>query len=252
MKGIKGIILDIDGVLKLRGRVYPGAIETIEALRDKGLILRFLTNSTMKSRRCCTKRLRQAGFWLADDEVITASYAAAAYLWERGASSCWVLVDGNGIEEFVGLAQDSENPEYVVIGDNRSKFNFEHLNQVLRVLLGGSKLIAMQGELLDRSIGEIELNVGSWVGMLERAAGIEAIYLGKPNTYVYQLTLNAMNLAKDQVIMVGDQVGTDIKGARDFGIRSILLRTGEFREEEMDNVEPDFIFDSIQEVLSLF
>jgi ribonucleotide monophosphatase NagD (HAD superfamily) len=56
MKGTKGVILDIDGVLELRGQVYPGAIETVEALRQKGLQLRFLTNSTMKSRILDSRR----------------------------------------------------------------------------------------------------------------------------------------------------------------------------------------------------
>lgn len=252
MKGIKGIILDIDGVLELRGRVYPGAIETVEALRERDLALRFLTNSTMKSRASCAEKLRGVGFRVASNEVITASYAAATYLWEQEASSCWVLVDGEGIDEFEGLVQDTTNPEYVVIGDNRSQYSFERLNRALRLLLNGSKLVAMQGELLDQSIGETELNVGSWAGMLERAAGIKATYLGKPNPYVFQLTLNTLRLAKDQVVMVGDQVDTDIKGAQEFGIRSILLRTGEFREGELSIVEPDLICDSIPEVLELF
>jgi HAD superfamily hydrolase (TIGR01450 family) len=162
------------------------------------------------------------------------------------------LVDGEGMDEFEDWVQDTTAPEYVVIGDNRSQFAFEHLNRALRHLLNGSKLVAMQGELLGNSIGQTELNVGSWVGMLERAARIEATYLGKPSPYVFQLTLATMNLGKDQVVVIGDQVGTDIKGARDTGIRSILLRTGEFREQDLGLAAPDFVCDSIQEVLAFF
>jgi ribonucleotide monophosphatase NagD (HAD superfamily) len=47
MKGVKGVIFDVDGVLKFRGQVYPGAIQVVNHLREKGLILRFLTNSTL-------------------------------------------------------------------------------------------------------------------------------------------------------------------------------------------------------------
>ncbi len=252
MNGIKGVIFDIDGVLEFQGQVYPGAVDTVAALRDRGLVLRFLTNSTMKSRRSAAERLRREGFSLSDDEVITASYAAAAYLAEQQPRSCWVMVDGEGMDEFVNFDQDPLDPEYIVLGDNRSRFNFEYLSQALWLLLSGSKLIVMQPELIDKSQGQTELNVGAWGRMLEQAAGIEATYLGKPSPYVFELTLRTMDLAKHQVVVVGDQLGTDIKGANDFGIRSILLRTGEFRQRGLGTAAPDFVLDSIQELLTLF
>ena len=249
---IRGVIFDIDGVLEFQGKVYPGAIETIDLLRDKGIVLRFLTNSTLKSRKSCAGRLRASGFNIFDEEVITASYATAKYLEGLKPISCWIMVDREGSNEFVGFYQDTENPEYIVIGDNRSKFNFEHLNKALRFLLNGAKLIGMQAELIDSSMGEVELNVGSWVGMLERASGVKATYIGKPNPYVFELTLQTMGLNKSGVIMVGDRVSTDVTGAREFGIKSVLLRTGEFNEIDLDcDVEPDFIFDAIGDLLTI-
>ena len=249
---VRGVIFDIDGVLEFQGEVYPDAIETIDLLRDQGIVLRFLTNSTLKSRTSCAGRLRESGFTIFEEEVITASYATARYLEKLKPMSCWVMVDREGSDEFVGFFQDTENPEYIVIGDNRSRFDFEHMNQVLRLLLNGAILIGMQSELIDSSMDEVELNVGSWVGMLERASGVEATYIGKPNPYVFELTLRTMDLEKREVIMVGDRVSTDVRGAKEFGIRSLLLRTGEFREEDLDSdVKPDFIFDAIGDVLTI-
>jgi len=251
-ENIRGFIFDVDGVLEFQGEVYPGAIETIDLLRDKGIVLRFLTNSTLKSRASCAGRLRESGFKIFDQEVITASYATARYLDRLKPSSCWIMVEREGSNEFLGFNQDTENPEYIVIGDNRSIFDFEHLNRALRLLLKGAKLIGMQSELIDSSMGEVELNVGSWVGMLERASGVKATYIGKPNPYVFELTLKKMGLNKSEVIMVGDRVSTDVRGAKEFGIRSLLLRTGEFNEEDLDcDVEPDFIFDTISDLLTI-
>jgi len=251
-ENIRGFIFDVDGVLEFQGEVYPGAIETIDLLRDKGIVLRFLTNSTLKSRASCAGRLRESGFKIFDQEVITASYATARYLDRLKPSSCWIMVEREGSNEFLGFNQDTENPEYIVIGDNRSIFDFEHLNRALRLLLKGAKLIGMQSELIDSSMGEVELNVGSWVGMLERSSGVKATYIGKPNPYVFELTLKKMGLNKSEVIMVGDRVSTDVRGAKEFGIRSLLLRTGEFNEEDLDcDVEPDFIFDTISDLLTI-
>ena len=249
---LRGVIFDIDGVLEFQGEVYPGAIETLDLLRNQGIVLRFLTNSTLKSRTSCAGRLRESGFKIFDEEVITASYATARYLDGLKPMSCWIMVEREGSNEFIGFYQDPENPEYIVIGDNRSRFDFEHLNKALRLLLNGAKLIGMQSELIDSSMGEIELNVGSWVGMLERASGVKATYIGKPNPYVFELTLQTMGLDKSEVIMVGDRISTDVRGANEFGLRSLLLKTGEFKHEDLDsNIKPDFVFDTIKDLLTI-
>ena len=247
---IKGVIFDIDGVLVYQGNVYPEAIRTIETLRERGKTIRFLTNSTLKSRKSCAAKLNNQGFMISDDEVITASYATAVYLMEKNPRSCWVMQEGEGLDEFKGFRQDTVDPEYIVIGDNRSNFDFDHLNKALRLLLKGSNLIGMQNERTDTSMGEPELNVGSWVNMLELASGVKATYIGKPSRYAFDLTLKSMGLKKDEVVMVGDSILSDVAGAKAMGMTSILIKTGEFDEKKLDgSVEPDYVIDSISEVL---
>ena len=252
MKEKKGVIFDIDGVLEFQGTVYLGAIDTIYGLRKQGKMLRFLTNSTLKSRVSCAEKLRRKGFQISSDEVITASYATAQYLQALHPRSCWVMAEREGIHEFQEFRHDTEEPEYIVIGDNRSRFDFDHLNHALRLLLKGAKLIGMQGELLDNSMGAPELNVGSWVSMLARASGVVATYIGKPNSYVFELALSTMNLQKHEVVIVGDRLSTDVLGAREFGISSILVKTGEFNEEDLkSDIQPDMICNSIRDVLEI-
>ncbi len=247
---IKGIIFDIDGVLEFQGKICDGAIETINSLRNKGIVLRFLTNSTLKSRKSCADKLKKRGFRIFEEEIITASYATALYLKKLNPKSCWVMLEREGLNEFRDFTQNMEKPEYIVVGDNRSNFDFNHLNKALRLLLKGVKLIAMTPGLVDASMGEIELDVGSWAQMLERASGVKAVYVGKPNPYVFELALKSMNLDRSEVVMVGDQISTDIKGANNVGMRSILLKTGEFDERDLNsNIKPDFIFDSIRDIL---
>lgn len=249
---VKGIIFDVDGVLEFQGTVYPGAVGTLDTLREKGILLRFLTNSTLKSQASCAERLRRAGFQVLDHECITASYATAMYLKGLNPRSCWVMLEREGLDEFKEFEQDAENPEYVVVGDNRSKFDFEHLNKALRLVLGGAKLVGMSPELVDASMGEVELNVGSWVGMLERATGVQATYVGKPNSYGFELTMDTLGLKKSEVLMVGDRLSSDVKGAKEFGLRTVLVRTGEYDERELvEGLEPDYVLDSVSEILGV-
>lgn len=243
---VRGLILDIDGVLLSGGQACPGAADTLAILRRQGIVLRFLTNSTLKSRRSCAEGLRAAGLEAAEAEVFTASYAASVYLRQLRPRSVWLMLEGNGLEEFRWIVSDWDSPEYLVIGDNRSEFDFNTLSRALRVLAKGAGLIGMQAELVDLSMGQLELNVGSFVGMLERASGVQAVYLGKPNPYAFSLTLASMGLREDEVAVVGDQVATDIQGAQEAGLRAILVKTGRFARRDLDlGIKPDVIIDSI-------
>ena len=87
----KAILFDIDGVLEFQGRAYPGAPELLDFLRRKGIFIRILTNSTLKSRKHCVEKLTQRGFHVRQEEVITASYATAKYLKTLKPKSCWVM-----------------------------------------------------------------------------------------------------------------------------------------------------------------
>ena len=250
---IQGAIFDIDGVLEYQGKVYPGAIETIQTLRQRGIQLRFLTNSTLKSHVSAAEKLRRKGFEIGEEEVFTASYATSLYLRPLAPRSIWLMLEREGRDEFAAFTQDSENPEYVVVGDYRDNFNFANLNKALRLLLKGAKLVGMSPEELDASLGEPELNVGSWVKMLERASGVAAVYIGKPSPYAFEITLASLGLKSEAVIMIGDRVSSDVVGARRAGMRSILIRSGEFQPHHLDgSVQPDYIVDSIQQILPVF
>ena len=249
----KAILFDIDGVLEFQGRAYPGAPELLDFLRRRGIIIRILTNSTLKSRKHCTDKLTQRGFHIRQEEVITASYATAKYLKTLNPKSCWVMLNGKGIEEFKGLHFDSDNPEYIVVGDYREGFNFENMNKALKLLLAGAKLIVMIPEKVDHSLGGVELTVGAYGKMLEDAAGINAIWIGKPNKYIFEMALDTLEVDRKNVLMVGDRVATDIIGARAAGIKSVLVKTGEFKECDLDgDVQPDYILDSVREIENLF
>lgn len=250
---LKGVMFDINGVLEFQGKVYPGAIDLLESLRRKGIIIRILTNSTLKSRRDCATKLNNMGFNINDDEVVTASYATARYLKTLNPQSCWVMLKGKGLEEFHDFNHDDRNPQYIVLGDYREGFNFENMNRALKLLLEGSRLIVMIPEKVDRSLGQVELTVGAYGKMLEDAAQIEAIYVGKPSRYVFDITLQTMGLQRNEVIMVGDRVTTDILGAKIAGVKSALVKAGEFRSSDLNGeIQPDYILDSVGELEKLF
>ena len=249
----KGVMFDIDGVLEFQGKAYPGAVELLEFLRKKRITIRILSNSTLKSRKVCTEKLNRHGFRVTEEEVITASWATARYLRTLKPKSCWVMLKGKGIEEFKEFNMDDEAPEYIVLGDYREEFNFENMNKALKLLLQGTKLIVMIPEKVDHSLGGVELTVGAYGKMLEDAAGIKATYIGKPSTYMFDIALDSMVIDRSRVLMVGDRVSTDIIGARQAGIPSVLVKTGEFKPDDLTgDIQPDLIVDAVGDIKDFF
>lgn len=249
---MKGALFDVSGVLEFQGTIYPDAIRLLSHLREKGIIIRLLSNSTLQSRRSYAELLSRKGLLIDKDEIITASFATAQYLKSLKPRSCWVWLKGDGLEEFNGFYQTETSPEYIVLGDYREGFNFHNLNRAVEMILNGSRLIVMITEMVDHSLGGVELTVGAYGRMLENATGIKATYVGKPNRYIFDVALQTMNLEPDRVIMVGDKVSTDIRGAAGVGMRSILVKTGEFKERDLQGeVTPDYIAASLKEVSTI-
>jgi HAD superfamily hydrolase (TIGR01458 family) len=248
-----GVLFDIDGVLEFQGKAYPGAVELLDVLRKKGIAIRILSNSTLKSRKVCTARLNRHGFRVSEEEVITASWATARYLRTLKPKSCWVMLKGRGIEEFKEFEMDDEAPEYIVLGDYREEFKFENMNKALKLLLQGTKLIVMIPEKVDHSLGGVELTVGAYGKMLEDAAGIKATYIGKPSTYMFDIAFDSMGIDRAGVLMVGDRVTTDIIGAKQAGIPSVLVKTGEFKPHDLiGDIQPDYIVDAVGDIKDFF
>jgi HAD superfamily hydrolase (TIGR01458 family) len=227
-------------------------VELINFLRQKGIVVRILTNSTLKSRKYCAEQLNQMGFHVLEEEVITASYATAKYLETLSPRSCWIMLKRTGLEEFRLFCHDVENPEYIVLGDYREGFNFHNMNKALKLLQRGAKLIVMISQIVDNSMGEVELTVGAYGKMLENAADVKATYIGKPNKLIFEMALKTMDVERNEVLMVGDRVSSDIRGAKNAGIKSVLVKTGEFKESDLaGDVQPDYIIDSINEIEKL-
>ena len=246
-------MFDIDGVLEFQGKAYPGAVELLDFLRKKGVKIRILSNSTLKSRKVCTVRLNRHGFRVSEEEVITASWATARYLRTLNPKSCWVMLKGKGLDEFKEFNMDDKAPQYIVVGDYREEFKFENMNKALKLLLQGVNLIVMIPEKVDHSLGGVELTVGAYGKMLEDAAGIKATYIGKPSIYMFDIALDSMGIDRAKTLMVGDRVSTDIIGAKQAGIPSVLVKTGEFKASDLiGDIQPDYIVDAVTDIKPFF
>ena len=248
-KGILAVLLDLDGTLYTAEGPIPGAVEAVRALRAHGVAVRFVTNTTTRSRRALAERLTRMGFPAAPEEIYSPPWAAGRFLKARGARA-FLLVPEGAREDFAGVQEDEQQPDYVVVGDLGEAWTFETLNRAFRQILEqGAALIGLGRTRYYRAADGLRLDVGPFIAALEEATGQKALILGKPAPAFFQLILDDLRVPPEQAAMVGDDIEIDVGGAQRVGMWGILVQTGKFRPADLEgSIRPDAILASVAEL----
>ena len=244
------ILLDVDGVLHVSGEPIPGAVDAVRRLRDEGHRLRFVTNSTIMPRRELAEMLRALGFSLDDDELQTTGGVASSVLAGKRVLALTMpgilddlegmqLIGMNADAVLVGGADETEEPNRI--------YSYLNLNRAFLELLAGADLYCLHRNRWWQTAEGPRLDAGAIVAGLEYAAGIEATVLGKPSPAYFGAALDALDSDPELTWMVGDDIEGDVVGAQAMGMRTVLVRTGKFRPDELEHtrVVPDGIVSSI-------
>lgn len=233
----RGVLLDLSGVLYDGDTVLPGAVAAVLRLREAGLPVRFLTNTTRKPKRQIVAQLHQLGFDCAADEVFTPVAAARAWL-DAHHHQPHLLVHPALEEDFADCQRNG--PVAVVIGDAADRFSYDRLNATFRALMADAPLLALARNRFFRDRdGELSLDAGPFVEALEHASGVKARVLGKPSADFFRAAATSMGLEPGDVAMVGDDAESDTAGALAAGIgTAILVRTGKYRDGDEQRFQP--------------
>ena len=241
-------LFDLDGVFYNDTQPIPGGAEVIARLRAQGVPFRFVTNTTSKGRVSLAQKLRSYGVSAEPHEIFCPAVAASAFLREQNASGVFfTTIDTR--DEFAGVREDGHHPAYVVLGDLGDDWTYAKLNQVLRYLLNGARLIALGMSRYWHADDGPRLDVGPIASAFAYATGQPPIVLGKPSADFFRLALHDWQIDPAQCVMVGDDIVTDIGGAQSAGMKTILVRTGKFRPQDLAGaISPDAIIDSIADL----
>lgn len=247
------VLLDLDGVLYVEDEPIAGAAEAVEALRARGLRLRFVTNTTSRPRRDILARLERLGMPIPEGELVTPARLAVERCLGAGRRRALLLMRQDVKADLDGLEEVGDGAEVVVVGDLGEGFDYAVLNRAFRALLDGAELVALQKNRYWRTPDGLSLDVGAFVAALEYAADRDAVVVGKPAPAFFATVLDGLEARPDEAVMVGDDVESDVGGALRAGLAGVLVRTGKYREEAVaaTGVEPTATVDSVADVPAL-
>ncbi len=272
LHGVRALLLDLDGVIVVAGKLVPGAAAAVGTLERRGIPYRIVTNTSAVSRATLAHWAARAGAPIPAGRFQSALSASAA--WTARAypdQPLYVLASEDARSEFAGqrLLSHEEagvrgaTAAAVILGDSPEEATFDNLNRAFRLVRNGAELIGMHQNPWWLTADGPTLDSGAFVAGLAFAAQTRPRILGKPAGSFFAVAVSDLrrqlgrDLARGQIVMVGDDVRTDIRAAQRARLRAIFVLSGkhgpvdvEAAAAERGGRRPDAIAASLAEVVA--
>lgn len=252
MKQYDLYIFDLDGVLYRGDEVIHETPEAIARLKERGALIKYLTNNSSKTRRQYADKLNALGFSATENDVYSSASATATFLQQAIAKSVFIVGE-EGLREEIeskGVPIDDETADWVVVGICRS-LTYERIDQAQDRIRSGARFLATN---LDATFpdtgGRIRPGAGSMVAAVATAAGKPPdVLIGKPEPTIVRQIWADTGLSPHRTLLVGDRLDTDIQCAHNAGCDSALVLTGVHTDPEHRTPKPTYVLGSAAEVV---
>ncbi len=251
------VLLDLDGTIYHEEHALPGAVALLRRLQATKKVFACLTNSTTSPMRI-VERLARMGVELEPDRVYTAAAAAADYVIQHIKTKrprIYNLATEGLAEMLQGLVDwvntDAEPCDAVIIGAPANVFATEERQRIaLRLLRKGALAVGICADRVYPSPRGLEFGSGALTQMLAYAAQTDPIFCGKPQKLFFQELCHRLKVPSERCILVGDNLESDIMGAKALGMKTVLMLTGVTRRRDLLKISPDAKPDWVVEDLS--
>ncbi len=242
---IKALILDMDGVLWKGDAPIGDLPATFKRIRERGLKFMFATNNGTKTPEEYQNKLAELGVDVESEQVLTSALGIASML-ERnfprgtkifmiGEGGIRVALEDKGFE--ILSVDDAPQAQAVVMGLDRS-ITFQKIEEATLLVRAG---IPFYTTNTDRTFptprGEIP-GAGSWLAVVISATGVQPTVAGKPFPFLMELALERLGTSKEETLVVGDRLETDIAAGQAVGCPTALMLSGVSSKEEAQAWKP--------------
>lgn len=259
LKEKKLFLFDIDGTLALGNTLFDGSRELLEYIFSIGGKAYYITNNSTKSGADYVKKFRDSFHIEATEDLfITSGFMTIRFLKEHFADKkIYCLGTHSFIEELrrngLCVTEEAENGVSCVLAGFDNELTYHKLETACEILsVTDVPFYATNPDLCcPVSFGFVP-DCGSICEMLVHSTGKHPIYLGKPNAEMVQICMMASGFSKEETLVVGDRLYTDIACGINAGVETCVLFTGEAKEEDLKSAEyvPDYCFQTVQDLLT--
>ena len=248
----KNYLIDMDGVLVHGSSIIPGADAFIAQLVRRGLEFLVLTNNPQYTQKDLSYRLSSIGLVVEPRRIFTSAMATVSFLKTQKSNGKVFVIGESGLTgplHDAGFILTDIEPTYVVLGETHA-YNIQHITTAIRLIMRGARFIATNPDPSGPGDGGIVPACGAMAALIEKATGVRAFFIGKPNPLMMRTALNYLGVHSENTVMIGDRMETDMVAGVESGMETILVLSGVTRLDDMDRFpyQPARIAVSVAEI----
>ncbi len=243
----------MDGVIYHGNKLLPGVTEFLTWMENSGKKYLFLTNASERTPKELHEKLKRLGITVEEDHFYTSALATASFLAsQKPNGSAYIIGDAGLIHALysVGYTINNVNPDYVVVGDTHS-YNFEKIEMAINLVLKGARLIGTNPDVSGPVETGITPSTKALIAPIEIASGKKAYFVGKPNPLMMRIALKKIGIKREEAIVIGDRMDTDIKCGLESEIDTLLVLSGITSRNDIDNFpyRPQYVLNGVADLV---
>jgi 4-nitrophenyl phosphatase len=253
LRKIRGLVIDMDGVLWQGDKAFPGLAEFFAVLKKRNIQFVLATNNNTMPPEGFVKKAAGMGVELTIDNIMTASLATVAYLKSHYPAGSRLYVIGEaplkGMITGAGFELAETDVKAVVAAMDR-QLTYEMLKRGSILIRDGAEFIGVNPDACYPTPEGLAPGSGPIIAALAYASGVEPKYMGKPEHFIFDTCLERMKLKPDEAASLGDRLDTDIEGGLRANMKAILVLSGVTNAEQAKTspIHPNWIFSGIEEL----
>lgn len=245
----------MDGVLVKEDSKVERSDEFLDYLRESERSFLVLTNNSLFSPRQVAKNLADMGLHVSEDQLWTSALATARFLYDQRPGGRAFVIGEESLHEaleHVGYVEESNAPDYVVLGETWN-YSYDDVTTAVRLIERGARFVATNPERTGADAGGIFPGCGSLAALIQSATGVVPYFVGKPNPVMIRDALNILNAHSKSSVMIGDRMDTDIRAGVEAGLETILVLSGFATREDLGRYpfQPSLVVDSVADLFGV-
>lgn len=251
----KGFIIDMDGVLYHGNKLLPGVQAFVSWLTKENKKFVFLTNSSERTPKELMEKLSRLGVEVDETHFYTSALATAMFLSsQKPNGSAFIIGEAGLINALynVGYSMNNMNPDYVVMGEARG-YSYDSIERAVNLVLHGAKLIGTNPDITGPIENGIAPATKALISPIELATGRQAYFVGKPNPLMMRNALKKLGCKREETIIIGDRMDTDIVAGIESEIDTCLVLSGISTRETISRFPytPKYILDGVKNIVEV-
>ncbi|MDD3931438.1 MAG: HAD-IIA family hydrolase [Eubacteriales bacterium] len=249
-----GFICDMDGVIYHGKQILPGVKSFVEFLQKENKRFLFLTNSSERSPRELRLKLLNMGLDVEEEHFYTSALATADFIASQSPNSTAYVIGQSGLQNAlyeVGVTFSDVDPEYVIVGETNN-YGYDAIQKAVNLVLGGSKLIGTNPDISGPFEHGISPACKALVAPIEIVTGKNAYFIGKPNPLMMRTGVKILNCKREETVIIGDRMDTDIVAGIESEIDTVLVLSG---VTDLDTINqfpyrPRYVLNGVGEIIT--